>query len=117
MLPSTDTHEFLLINNDSGDTPPDSAVTVSGNNMGPLLSEGDILLVKKQNSIAHGELGVFMIDGVRQLKIMNFKDGYVRLCSLDFNCDDATIEKAHDITCEGKVIKVMHSGECKFIEI
>lgn len=117
MLPSTDTHEFLLVTKEPGVDTPDFAVTVADNSMEPLLSGGDILLVKKQDSVSHGELGIFMIDGVRRVKRMYFKDGHVRLCSLDFNCDDATIDKAHDITCEGKVIKVMRSGECKFIEI
>lgn len=117
MLPSTDTHMFLLVNNDSGDTPPDFAVTVSGDDMEPLLSEGDILLVKKQDSIAHGELGVFMIDGVRRVKKMNFKDGYVRLSSIDINCDDITLDMVHELACEGKVIKVLHPGECKFVKI
>ncbi|WP_312694067.1 S24 family peptidase [Caproiciproducens sp.] len=117
MLPSTDTHEFLIVNNAPEEIPPDFAVTVAGNDMEPLLSEGDILLVKKQDSIAHGELGVFMIDGVRRVKKMNFKNGYVRLSSIDINCDDITLNMVHDLTCEGKVIKVLHPGECKFVKI
>jgi len=117
MLPSTDTHEFLLVKNNSCDTPPDFAVTVADDSMSPLLSGGDILLVKKQDSVEHGELGIFMIDGVRRVKKMYFKNGYLRLTSLDIDCDDIAIDKVHELSCEGKVIKVLHPGECTFIEI
>lgn len=117
MLPSTDTHEFLLVSGDSGIASPDFAVTVANESMSPLLSVGDILMVKKQDSVEHGELGIFMIDGVRHVKKMYFKDGYLRLSSTGMNCDDITLDMVHDLTCEGKVIKVLHSGECKFTEI
>lgn len=117
MLPSTDTHEFLLVNKEVGAVLPDFAVTIADDSMSPLLSGGDILLVKKQESVEHGELGVFMIDGVRRVKKMYFKDGYLRLTSLDINCDDVAINTVKELRCEGKVIKVLHSGECTFTEI
>jgi SOS-response transcriptional repressor LexA len=117
LLPNTKTHKFLVVNNSFGNNPPNFAVLVEGNKMEPLLSEGDILLVKKQNTVDHGELGIFMIDGVRHVKRMFFKDGYLRLRSLDANCTDVDLDNVHDVTCEGKVIKVLHPGECKFIEI
>jgi repressor LexA len=117
MIPCTDTHEFLLASDDFGDSPPDFAVTVDGSSMEPLLSEGDILLVRKQDFSENGDLGIFMIDGVRRVKKMYFNDGYLRLRSLDTNCKDITIDDVHDITCEGKVIKVLHRGECKFTGI
>lgn len=116
-LPDTKTHKFLVVNNSFSGDPPDFAVSVEGNKMEPLLSEGDILLVKKQSTIDHGELGIFLIDGVRHVKIMYFKDGYLRLRSLDPNCDDVDLDNVHDVSCEGKVIKVLHPGECKFLEI
>jgi SOS-response transcriptional repressor LexA len=117
MLPSTDTHKFILVSDDFNDIYPDFAVTVSGDNMEPLLCEGDILLVKKQDYAEHGDLGIFLIDGVRRVKKMHFKDGYLRLSSLDINCGEITVDKIHSITCEGKVIKVLHPGECVFSEI
>jgi len=117
MLPSTITHKFLLVNNDSSDKPPDFSVVVSGDEMKPLLSEGDILLIKKQDFAEHGDLGIFLIYGVRHVKKMYFKDGYVCLTSLDTNCGNITLNDIHNLTCEGKVVKVLHSGECKFIEI
>lgn len=117
MLPSTDTHEFILVSKEPNLIPPDFAVTVADDSMAPLLSSGDILLVKKQDSVAHGELGVFMIDGVRRVKKMNFKNGYVCLRSIDLTCDDIILDKVHEITCQGKVVKVLHPGECRFIEI
>lgn len=48
---------------------------------------------------------------------MALVNGCLRLSSIDINCDDINIENVHDITCQGKVIKVLHPGECRFAEI
>ena len=106
-----------MIDNSPGDNPPDFAVMVPGNNMEPLLVDGDILLVKKQDAVEHGEIGVFIIDGIRRVKKMSFKNGYVRLRSIDTSCDDITLDMINTLTCEGKVVKVLHSGERKFEKI
>lgn len=117
MLLSTETYEFLLIKNDYDCTYSDFAATVESGNDNPLLSEGDIVLVKKQDSVNHDEIGVFLIDGIRMVKRMYFQNGNIGLKSLDSSSDDINIEKVHDLTCEGKVVKVMHPGKCKFEKI
>ena len=106
-----------MVSNDVDDDSPDYAVSVSDSKVDLLLSVGDILLVKKQDTVEHGELGIFLIDNVRQVKKMYFKDGYLRLCSLDVNCDDVDLDHVRDLRCVGKVIKVLHHGESNFTEI
>lgn len=117
MLLSTETYVFLLIKNDYDCAYSDFSATVESDNDKPLLSEGDIILVKKQDSVNHDEIGVFLIDGIRMVKRMYFQNGDIGLKSLDSNCDDVNIEKVHDLTCEGKVVKMLHPGECKFEKI
>lgn len=114
MLLSTETYEFLLIKNHYDHDYADFSATAESSKDQPFLFEGDILLVKKQDSINHDEIGIFIIDGTRMVKKMYFKNGIIGLKSLDSNCEDIYI---HHITCEGKVLKVMHRGECKFYEI
>jgi len=116
ILPNTSTHEFLLVSNDVDDNSPEYSVSISSSSTDLILTTGDILLVKKQDTVEHGELGIFMIDNVRQVKKMYFKDGYLRLCSLDDNGEDVDLDNVHDLKCVGKVMKVLHAGESNFTE-
>lgn len=117
MLLSTETYEFLLIKNNYSDDYSDFSVSADCGDNHPLLAEGDILLVKKQDSVSHDEIGVFIIDGIRTVKKMFFKNGIIGFKSLAENAEELPIEDVENIICEGKAIKVLHAGECAFHKI
>jgi len=77
----------------------DLAIGVNGDSMSPLYDDGDIVLVKKQESVNLGEMGVFIINNESYIKILG-KDGLI-----SFNpAYDDIIAKESDISCIGKVI-------------
>lgn len=74
------------------------AIGVNGDSMEPTYSDGDTLLVKKQDSINIGEIGIFMIDGEAFVKELG--DGV--LISHNKNYQDRPINE--NTVCLGKVI-------------
>lgn len=79
----------------------DFAITIDGDSMEPKFHSGDIILVKKQDSIDIGEIGVFRLD-----KEMGYlkKYGGDRLISLNDDYDDIMLAEYPDSACIGKVI-------------
>lgn len=76
----------------------DFAIGVNGDSMEPTYSDGDTLLVKKQDSINFGEIGIFMIDGEAFVKEL----GNGVLISHNKNYQDRSIDE--NTVCLGKVI-------------
>lgn len=74
------------------------AIGVNGNSMEPTYSDGDTLLVEKQNSINVGEIGIFMIDGEAFVKEL----GNGVLISHNKDYEDKKINE--NTICLGKVI-------------
>lgn len=74
------------------------AIGVNGDSMEPTYSDGDTLLVEKQNSINIGEIGIFMIDGEAFVKEL----GKGVLISHNKNYQDRPINE--NTVCLGKVI-------------
>ena len=78
----------------------DFALRISGNSMEPKYCNGDILLVKKNDSPEIGELGIFILDGSGYFK----KYGGDRLISLNPEYDDIMLDGYSDVICCGKVV-------------
>lgn len=103
-------HGFDLNNEDEweeievSDTPEarraDFSLTISGDSMEPIYSDGDIVLVKAQPSVDIGETGIFIVNGSGFIK----KNGGDRLISLNPEYDDITFCDGDTISCAGKVI-------------
>ena len=74
------------------------AIGVNGDSMEPTYSDGDTLLVEKQNSINVGEIGIFMIDGEAFVKEL----GNGVLISHNKDYEDKKINE--NTICLGKVI-------------
>lgn len=74
------------------------AIGVNGDSMEPTYSNGDTLLVEKQNSINVGEIGIFMIDGEAFVKEL----GNGVLISHNKDYEDKKINE--NTICLGKVI-------------
>lgn len=89
---------------DIPDTPEaqqaDFAVTVYGNSMEPIYSNGDIVLVKSRDAINVGETGIFIVNGQGFIK----RYGGDRLISVNSDYEDIIFHEGDFIKCAGKVI-------------
>lgn len=78
----------------------DYALTISGNSMEPVYYDGDIVLVKAQDTVEMGQIGIFILDG----------SGYIKkycgdhLVSLNEDYDDILFSDYENIKCSGRVI-------------
>lgn len=78
----------------------DFALTIQGDSMEPVYHDGDIVLVKQQDAVDVGQIGIFVLNGAGYIK----KNGGDRLISLNEEYDDILIEEYDDCRCAGKVI-------------
>lgn len=78
----------------------DFALTISGDSMEPIYHDGDIVLVKRQNFVSMGEIGIFVVDGNGFIK----KFGGDRLISLNSEYSDIILDDNSYVRCCGKVI-------------
>lgn len=80
----------------------DFCLTIYGNSMEPVYYDGDIVLVKQQNAVERGQIGIFIIEGSGYIK----KFGGDRLISLNDQYDDIMFSDydPDDIRCSGLVI-------------
>lgn len=90
--------EMIEIENCMENMHVDFAIGVNGNSMEPTYSDGDTLLIKKQDSINVGEIGIFMIDGEAFVKEL----GNGVLISHNKDYEDKPIDE--NTICLGKVI-------------
>lgn len=78
----------------------DYALTIQGNSMEPIYYDGDIVLVKKQDGVDIGQIGIFVLDGSGFIKKF-YGD---RLISLNEKYDDIMLSDYSDCHCDGRVI-------------
>lgn len=79
----------------------DFALTIRGDSVGTVYYDGDIVLVKQQDAVDVGQIGVFVLNAAGYIK----KNGGDRLISLNEKYDDIHIEEYGDCRCAGKVIR------------
>lgn len=85
------------------------ALRVSGDSMEPRYYDGDIVLVRQQQSVEIGEVGIFSYNDEGYIKLF----GGNRLISLNPNYKDKEITESDSFFCLGKVIGIL-SIEHKF---
>ena len=78
----------------------DFAIGIDGDSMEPTYSHNDVVLVKKQDSINVGEIGIFIVDG--ECFIKEYAND--RLISHNKNFDDIFFNENMDIRLVGKVL-------------
>lgn len=78
----------------------DYALTIQGDSMEPIYYNGDIVLVKKQDAVDIGQVGIFVLDGFGFIKKYNGD----RLISLNEKYDDILLKDYSDCRCDGRVI-------------
>ena len=86
------------------------ALKVKGDSMSPRIMDGDIVLVKKQESAEDGDLVIAEIDGEATCKVLKRSHGSVML--VPFNAAFApfvyTGQEAEDLRILGKVVESRH---------
>ncbi len=95
-----DAFEEILVDKTYYSTQADFCLTISGNSMQPVYQDGDIVLVKSQNDIEIGEIGIFIKGNQGYIK----SKGFDRLISLNKNYPDIMQSEYDDIMCVGRVI-------------
>lgn len=81
----------------------DYLIKVRGDSMQPKYYDGDIVMVKKSNSITEGQFGVFILNSEAYIKKM----GKGELISLNPDYDNIAVSEYDTISCAGKVIGVL----------
>lgn len=76
------------------------ALTIQGNSMEPVYHNGDIILVKQQDTVDLGQIGIFVLNGSGYIK----KNGGDRLISLNDEYDDILIKDHDRCRCVGRVV-------------
>lgn len=78
----------------------DYALTIQGDSMKPAFCNNDIILVKQQDTVDLGQIGIFVLNKAGYIK----KFGGDRLISLNDEYEDILIEEYDDYRCVGKVL-------------
>lgn len=81
----------------------DFALTIQGDSMEPIYSNGQIVLVKSQSAVDIGETGIYIINGSGFIK----KNGGDRLISINPKYDDIVFSDNDTVSCAGKVIGIV----------
>lgn len=85
----------------------DFAVRVTGNSMEPDYYEGDILLVKRQNTLNSGQLGIFFYDGDTLFKKYRKNKKKISIISLNKDYDPIVIASDRTLIIQGLVLGKM----------
>lgn len=78
------------------------AVRVTGDDLEPIYSNGDLLLVEKTNRLDHGDLGVFSVRRKWVVRRYYCKSGVRKLVSLCVDIPEEPI--SHQVRCKGRVL-------------
>lgn len=102
----TDAEHFIRIPQTYKKLHADYAVRISGNSMEPDYKNDDILLVRYQQQLEPGELGIFIVGNKMYFK----KLGTGRLISLNAEYDDLIINADFTPVVQGKVISKIENN-------
>lgn len=97
---SEDSGNRIRIPDDPRTAKADYALRVSGNSMEPEYRNGDILLVQRADTVATGELGIFLLDGCGYFK----QYGGDCLISLNTSYAPIPLKDYASAVCCGKVV-------------
>lgn len=106
-LPEDSRSTYLKIKHSDVAEEADYAVRINGDSMLPRFKDNDIVLVKAQDEIEEGNIGIFTINGEGFIKELGKK----RLISLNPEYDDVYFEEGQDIRCKGLVIATLEAED------
>lgn len=82
----------------------DFGVRVSGDSMTPLISDGDIIYIKKQDTLENGEIGIFSLDGNAYVKKLKSGRNGLFLISLNKKYSPIKVGEYSDFKIFGKAL-------------
>lgn len=106
-LPEDSRSTYLKIKHSDVAEEADYAVRINGESMLPRFKDNDIVLVKVQDEVNVGQIGIFTINGDGYIK----QRGEDRLISLNSEYDDIYFEEGQDIRCKGLVIATLEAED------
>ena len=106
-LPEGDNYQWLEVYETPETASADMVVHVSGDSMRPTLKDGDRLLIQQTESLAIGELGVFMVNGDSFVKEL----GKGCLVSHNRKYRDIRFSDCDDIRCVGRVLGLLDESD------
>ncbi len=95
-----------LLSYEKGEIPEgvDFAIRITGDSMEPLISDGDLVYVKKCVTLEHGEIGIFIRNGESLCKKYELREGEGYLVSLNPEYSPIRLLDSDDLKIVGKVI-------------
>lgn len=85
----------------------DFALKISGDSMTPTITDGSIVLVKKQQVLDKGEVGAFCLNGKVYCKYMSKENGKTVLCSNNEKYPPISIKDEDEFYIYGKIVEVI----------
>ena len=91
-----------------GNQDADYAVKISGHSMEPDIPDESIVLVKEQEKLLHGDVGIFNINGESMCKQYTESNGKVILLPINEQFEPIEVKEHSTFHIQGKVIELMH---------
>ena len=82
----------------------DFAITISGNSMEPLISDGTVVFVHRQAKLISGEIGIFSYNGESFCKMLENRNGILRLVSMNKDYAPMLLRQSDSLVIHGKVL-------------
>ena len=98
------TDDFMMIETDEAPQEASFGIRISGDSMEPLIKNGSVVWIKKQESINNGEIGVFILNGESLCKKIDNSNGECHLISLNKKYKPIEILETDDIRVVGRVL-------------
>jgi len=86
---------------------PDEAsfgIKISGDSMEPIIADASVVWVKKQETVASGDVGIFVLNGESLCKKLEFVDGVCKLVSFNDKYKPIEVLESDDLRVIGRVI-------------
>ena len=87
------------------------AIRISGDSMGPLLSDGDPVFVEKTSELGKGQIGIFLLNGESLCKQLGEVEGNRALISVNPAYPPIPVLETDDLRLVGRVIAPKNESE------
>lgn len=96
--------DYDLVETDVAPADADFGIRISGDSMEPLIDDGTIVWVKRQEMLSNGEIGIFVLNGESLCKKIENTNGECRLISLNKKYQPINILETDDLRVVGSVL-------------
>ena len=96
--------DYVIVETDTAPSEADFGIRISGDSMEPLIDNGSIVWVKRQETISNGEIGIFVLNGESLCKRYESLNGDCKLVSVNKEYYPIQILESDDLRVVGRVI-------------